>query len=68
MEDEIRIIKDNVSLLLRKSENITELMREMYREAALLAKSSRDISTVDDAVRIFERIHGKKWIFFLIYT
>lgn len=59
MEDEIRIIKDNVSLLLGKSENITELMREMYREAALLAKSSRDISTVDDAVRIFERIHGK---------
>jgi len=30
----------------------------MYRETAILAQTSRDISTVDDLVRIFENIHG----------
>ena len=61
MEDVLKIIEHNISLLFDKSERARELSREMYREVALSAKKSHEISSPYDLMRIFESIHGKNF-------
>ncbi len=61
MEDVLKIIEHNISLLLDKSERVRELTSEMYREVALSAEKSHEISSPYDLMRIFESIHGKNF-------
>lgn len=61
MDDVLKTIEHNISLLFDKGKCARILAREMYREVALAADKSHKISSPYDLMRIFEYIHGKNF-------
>ena len=61
MDNVLKIIEHNISILSDKSERVRGITREMYREVALAAENSHEISSPYDLMCIFESIHGKNF-------
>ena len=62
MEDVIKIIEENISLIRNKENKLSRIKSAMYREAAIAIHGSNETSNIDDVRRIFELVSGKNLI------
>ncbi len=59
MNDNLKIVRQNLLLLDNKEQKILKIKSAMYHEAALVLKKSLEPPSIDSIVGIYEEIHGK---------